>query len=62
VVQCQYAHRPGCRDRLLEPKWAPTYTALLPDARLVMIPGTSHMPMLEAPGIVAPLIVDFLRE
>ncbi len=32
----------------------------IPDAALVTIPGSAHLPPLDAPGVLAPLVTDFL--
>lgn len=36
--------------------------ASIAEARLVTIPGASHLPSLERPGAVTPILLDFLRE
>jgi proline iminopeptidase len=37
------------------------WTAALPSAKLVKIPGASHFPYVEQPDLVWPVIEDFLR-
>ncbi len=42
----------GDRDRVLHPSGAAILLRLLPNAKLMMLPGIGHLPMLEAPGQV----------
>ena len=51
----------GERDRVLDPSAAPLWVEALPDARLVLLPGIGHAPMMEAPDETARLTSDFLR-
>ncbi len=51
----------GERDRVLDPSAAPLWIGALPDARLALLPGVGHAPMMEAPDDTARLTSDFLR-
>ncbi|WP_412070509.1 alpha/beta fold hydrolase [Rubrivirga sp. IMCC43871] len=51
----------GAEDRVLSPSAAPIWAEGLPDARLHLLPGVGHAPMMEAPGETASLVADFLR-
>jgi abhydrolase domain-containing protein 6 len=50
----------GNKDEVLPPRWAQGFLSLLPDATLVMIPDSGHMPMLEKPAEVAGLFDRFI--
>ncbi|MEV8512102.1 alpha/beta hydrolase [Dactylosporangium sp. NPDC051484] len=59
--------RIGCRtlivaadDDLVTLEHTATLLAALPDARLAVLPGTSHLLLLEAPDRVTALVRDFL--
>ena len=52
----------GDHDKMLEPRWASRFMALLHAARLVVIPNTGHMPMTEKPSLTAAEIARFLSE
>ena len=52
----------GGRDRLLPPTLASTFTAHIPDSRLVVLPGAAHIPMLEAPDELNAALRAFLEE
>lgn len=51
----------GAQDRVLSPSAAPLWADALPDARLEILPGIGHAPMMEAPDETATLVTDFLR-
>ena len=51
----------GSEDRILSPKAAAATKALLPRARLVMMEGIGHLPMLEATRRTANDFLDFQR-
>ncbi|WP_316959542.1 alpha/beta fold hydrolase [Streptomyces sp. TRM68367] len=46
----------GTRDRLLPPRQAARAKAMIPAARLVPLPGCGHVPMSDAPELVARVI------
>ncbi|MEV3987364.1 alpha/beta fold hydrolase [Streptomyces sp. NPDC049837] len=48
----------GTRDRLLPPRQAARVKAAIPGARLVPLPGCGHVPMADAPGLVARVLRD----
>jgi pimeloyl-ACP methyl ester carboxylesterase len=52
----------GGRDRLLPPTLGSTFTAHIPDSRLVVLPGAAHIPMLEAPDELNAALRAFLEE
>jgi len=47
----------GTRDRLLRPRQALVAKALLPEARLVPLPGCGHVPMTDDPALVADVLL-----
>jgi pimeloyl-ACP methyl ester carboxylesterase len=51
----------GERDPLIPRDHAHDFLAALPDARLELIPGAAHVPMLERPGAVSRAVLAFLR-
>lgn len=51
----------GTQDRILSPRQARRAMAMLPQARLVWLPGCGHVPVNDAPGLVAKLIVEATR-
>ena len=51
----------GAQDRVLSPTAAPIWGDLLPDARVVILSGVGHAPMMEVPEEAARLTIDFLR-
>jgi pimeloyl-ACP methyl ester carboxylesterase len=52
----------GQRDRLTPPDAARELVAVLPDARLVVLPGIGHMSLLEAHRDVTAYLRQFARE
>jgi pimeloyl-ACP methyl ester carboxylesterase len=52
----------GERDALVPGPWAEEVTRLIPDARLVTVPGSPHMIPFRAPGALAALVTEFLGE
>ena len=51
----------GERDRLVPVAAADAFITALPDARLVVVAGAAHMPMLERPGETEAALLDFLE-
>jgi pimeloyl-ACP methyl ester carboxylesterase len=52
----------GERDRLVPTRLAQTWTDSIPNARLELIPGTAHIPMVENPSAFVQAVLDFLDE
>ena len=52
----------GERDRLVPTRLAQTWTDSIPDARLALIPGSAHVPMVENPSAFVRVVLDFLEE
>jgi pimeloyl-ACP methyl ester carboxylesterase len=52
----------GDRDPLIPPDHAEEFLAALPDARLELIQGAAHVPMLERPDELSGAVLAFLRE
>ncbi|MFJ8689842.1 alpha/beta fold hydrolase [Micromonospora wenchangensis] len=50
----------GERDPIVPPRWRAQVTRLVPDARLVTVPGAAHNVLTTAPGPVAGAIRDLL--
>lgn len=50
----------GEHDEATPPPMSHELTALLPDARLKIIPGCAHVPQLQAPRVFLDTIADFL--
>jgi pimeloyl-ACP methyl ester carboxylesterase len=48
----------GTRDRLLSPSQARVARQRLPRARFVSLPGCGHVPMTDAPGLVARVLLE----
>ncbi len=51
----------GERDGICPPQYARDFQALLPDARLEIIPAAAHLPQVEQPARLAELVRSFLR-
>jgi NAD(P)-dependent dehydrogenase (short-subunit alcohol dehydrogenase family)/pimeloyl-ACP methyl ester carboxylesterase len=51
----------GSRDRILRPEQAERARAALPEARHVSLPGCGHVPMSDAPDLVADIILETTR-
>jgi pimeloyl-ACP methyl ester carboxylesterase len=49
----------GTHDLLLGALTAPRFAAVIPGAELVRLPGGGHVPMVDAPALVARTILDF---
>ena len=52
----------GADDRLIPATLASTFTAQIPDTRLVVLEGAAHIPMLEAPDELNAALLAFLEE
>ncbi|HEY1942586.1 MAG TPA: 3-oxoadipate enol-lactonase [Roseiarcus sp.] len=52
----------GEHDRATPPQLVGALSALIPGARLAVIPGAGHMPCVEAPVILADHLLGFVRE
>jgi len=52
----------GEQDEATPPPMSRELAALLPNARLVIIPGCAHVPQLQSPELFLAAIGDFLRE
>ncbi|HEY0417632.1 MAG TPA: alpha/beta fold hydrolase [Gaiellaceae bacterium] len=50
----------GERDRLVPPELAPVWQAAIPHARLALVEGAGHVPMLEAPSRFGQILQEFL--
>jgi pimeloyl-ACP methyl ester carboxylesterase len=50
----------GEQDRLIAPAQAQEFLRLMPQARLVLLPGVGHLPHEEAPAASLPLLLSFL--
>ena len=50
----------GDQDRVLHVSGARVLEQLLPDARVVVIPGAGHLPMIEIPGKTADIFTAFI--
>lgn len=48
-------------DRVIDPSAAAIYAAIIPQARRVQVPGTSHMPMVEQTAATAAALREFLQ-
>ncbi len=51
----------GSRDRLLIPRQGVRAKRIIPQARLVRLPGCGHVPMNDDPALVARVILDGSR-
>jgi pimeloyl-ACP methyl ester carboxylesterase len=52
----------GERDQLVPTRLAQTWTDTIPNARLELIPGSAHVPMVENPSAFVRAVLDFLEE
>ena len=51
----------GTRDRVLPPRQGARCARAIPGAELRIVPGVGHIPMADAPELVARTILDFTR-
>jgi pimeloyl-ACP methyl ester carboxylesterase len=56
------AHRLGSRDLLLPRRQAARFVRALPHAELRLLPGVGHLPMADAPQLIASAILDFIAK
>ena len=52
----------GARDRIVPPLDGPVWRDALVDARLLLLPGAGHVPMVDAPDDLAAAIVAFREQ
>jgi pimeloyl-ACP methyl ester carboxylesterase len=52
----------GERDRVVAPRYAAQLRDALPDGRLLFLPGIGHVPMCEAPELVASAVLRLLQD
>ena len=52
----------GDLDRLVDVRVAPQAASVIPDARLLMLPGVGHVAQMETPDIVARAIIGLLDD
>jgi pimeloyl-ACP methyl ester carboxylesterase len=50
----------GCDDKMMNPKGADALQAIMPNSRVVLMPGVGHLPMVEAPQASAADYLAFL--
>jgi abhydrolase domain-containing protein 6 len=50
----------GEQDRVLHPSGAAVLEKLIPDSRVILVPQTGHMPMVERPAVTAQGYLDFM--
>ncbi|RYF56725.1 MAG: alpha/beta hydrolase [Comamonadaceae bacterium] len=50
----------GADDKIKPPGWSKALTAVMPDARGVVVDAAGHCPQLEQPQIVNDLLIEFL--
>jgi pimeloyl-ACP methyl ester carboxylesterase len=58
-ISCPVLLLQGTADPLVSMQ-SPRFLAFVPHARLRMLPGLSHVPISDDPGMVAGLMLDFL--
>jgi pimeloyl-ACP methyl ester carboxylesterase len=61
-IACPALVMTGEHDVGSTPRMAETMSALMPDARLKILPGLKHSVLLEAPDLVGEIIEQFLKE
>ena len=60
-VTCPTLFLRGDQDGLISAAYISRYAALLPNARIVTLPNTAHLPQLEAPETFANAVLSFLQ-
>lgn len=51
----------GASDRVVDPDYGRAYARAVPDARFRLLPATGHMPQIETPEQLLPVLWDFAR-
>jgi pimeloyl-ACP methyl ester carboxylesterase len=51
----------GEADGMATPDYGREYAAAIPGARFELVPDAGHLPQLEAPTVLTPLLLDFVR-
>jgi pimeloyl-ACP methyl ester carboxylesterase len=52
----------GLNDKLIDPRVAPQVARVIPDSRLLVLPGVGHVAQMEVPRLVARAVVGMLDE
>lgn len=52
----------GAEDKLISPVYAEDFAAAIADSRIEIVKGAGHVPQWEQLDIVAPLVLDYLKE
>jgi pimeloyl-ACP methyl ester carboxylesterase len=52
----------GREDRIVDPRQAIDAFRMLPDGKLVVLPGCGHAPQIEMAGTINRMVAEFLRE
>jgi pimeloyl-ACP methyl ester carboxylesterase len=60
-VHCPTLFLRGARDGLISADYVARYAELLPNARIVTLPDTAHVPQLERPEAFAAAVLSFLQ-
>jgi pimeloyl-ACP methyl ester carboxylesterase len=60
-VTCPTLFLRGAHDGLISADYITRYAALLPDARIVTLPGAAHVPQMEQPEAFAAATLSFLQ-
>jgi pimeloyl-ACP methyl ester carboxylesterase len=52
----------GLSDKLVDPRVPAKVAKVIPDSRLLILPGVGHVAQMEVPRVVAQAIVGMLNE